>query len=135
MMKGLPLSGKTAYSNQWVREGQRRMRLSWTDILATLGPGTNKDKQAIALETSVHIMLEAFREGFDVILDEENLSVERWNIFYVKAKSAHAEVEWYTTPLSLQPEKLIELNHQYGSPLPDEDFRRKSELYERWLRK
>ncbi len=30
---------------------------------------------------------------------------------------------------------LIEKNHQLGSPVLDEDFRRKFELYEKWLRK
>lgn len=135
LLKGLPLSGKTEYANQWVREDSRRVRLSWTDILTTFGPGTDRDKQALALECAIHIMREALTDDMSVVLDEENLSVERWNLFFVKAKNLHADVEWYTTPASLHPEQLIEKNHQLGSPVPDEDFRRKFELFEKWLRK
>ena len=47
MMKGLPLSGKTEWALGWVAKGRNRVRVSWTDIMATLGR-KSRDRRLLA---------------------------------------------------------------------------------------
>ena len=69
MMKGLPLSGKTEWAEKWVAKGRNRVRVSWTDIMATLGR-KSRDRRLLAYETASHLMVQAMKRGLMLVTSE-----------------------------------------------------------------
>ena len=68
LMKCLPCSGKTEWALRWVEGKHNRVRVSWTDILKSIGR-KSRDRRLLAFETAIHLMLQALKNGFDVVLD------------------------------------------------------------------
>lgn len=50
MMKGLPCSGKTEWATEWVNKKTNRVRLSWSDVLLTIGDRFRGEHKLLAFE-------------------------------------------------------------------------------------
>lgn len=133
MMKGLPKSGKTTYAKKWASEKHNRIRVSWTELLQMMGKEFRKERQTIAFDGALRMMMNALRQDMDVVLDECNLHGSEWGLFYAKAKLLGAHVEWHTmhTPL----DECLKRNEEAGCPLLNEQIVRLDEKWRMWLKK
>ena len=133
MMKGLPKSGKSTWAKKWASEKHNRVRVSWTDILAMIGPEFRKERQTIAFDAAVRIMRNALRQDMDVVVDECNLYGSEWGLFVAYAQQERAKVVWKTmdTPLDV----CLQRNKEAGYPLLDEQIVRLNEKWGFWLKK
>lgn len=137
MVKGLPYSGKTKWAERWVAERpSKRIRLSWTDILRSIGRPTRANR-LVAFEGVVHMMLEALRQGVSVVVDECNLDGLEWGLFATRAQQMRVWVAWHST--GCDTEACIKNASQSG--LRGEelervkmDVERKAEVFGRWLK-
>lgn len=132
ILKGLPCSGKTEWAERWVKASQKRVRVSWTDILATMGRKT-RDKRLLAFETATHLMVQALKRGCDVVLDEENLNGFEVGIFMARAQMMKAKVEWHN--MNQTAEQCKRRNAQRGHPVDDMEIERLAYEYRHVLKK
>jgi len=121
ILKGLPCSGKTEWAERWVKASQKRVRVSWTDILATMGRKT-RDKRLLAFETATHLMVQALKRGCDVVLDEENLNGFEVGIFMTRARMLKCHVEWHNMRQTV--EECKRRNAERGHPVDDMEIER-----------
>lgn len=130
MMKGLPCSGKTEWAERWVSKGRNRVRVSWTDIMATLGRKT-RDRRLLAFETATHLTAQALQQGMDVVVDEMNLNPATFSMFLARAAKAGATVEWHN--MRQTPDECKRRNAQRGHPVDDMEIERLSQEWQQWL--
>lgn len=130
MMKGLPLSGKTEWALAWVAKGRNRVRVSWTDIMATLGR-KSRDRRLLAYETATHLMVQAMKRGCDVVLDEMNLDSRTFSAFMTRAQMLGARVEWHNMKKSC--EECKRRNAQMGHPVDEMEIERLAHKFALWL--
>ena len=131
LMKGLPCSGKTEWALRWVAGKHNRVRVSWTDILKSIGR-KSRDRRLLAFETAIHLMLQALKNGFDVVLDECNLSGYAVGLFIARAQMAGADIEWHTMDISAEEGKRR--NAAAGHPVEDMEIDRLAKVYDLWLK-
>lgn len=133
MMKGLPKSGKSTWAKKWASEKHNRVRVSWTDILAMIGPEFRKERQTIAYDAALRIMKNALRQDMDVVVDECNLYGSEWGLFVAFGQQMRAKVVWKTmdTPLDV----CLQRNKEAGYPLLDEQIVRLNEKWGFWLKR
>lgn len=133
LLRGLPFSGKTDYALQWVdKDPLRRVRVSWSDIMLSLGSRHNAVRRILAFEGACHVMLAALRDGVSVCLDEENLDGLTWGVFATRAAQLGARVEWHTMPTT-----AAECERRAAEVISDEqtlrravtDIRRKADVF------
>jgi len=129
-MKGLPCSGKTEWALNWVAKGRNRIRVSWTDIMATLGR-KSRDRRLLAFETATHLMVQALKRGNEVVLDECNLNAQTIGFFMGRASMLGANVEWHNMKKSC--EECKRRNAQMGHPVDDMEIERLAQQYRVWL--
>ena len=132
ILKGLPCSGKTEWAERWVSASQRRVRVSWTDIMATLGRWS-RDRRLLAFETATHLMVQALKRGMDVVLDEENLDGTTFGLFMARAQMMKCRVEWHN--MNQTAEQCKRRNAQRGHPVDDMEIERLAQKYALWLKK
>lgn len=130
MMKGLPLSGKTEWALAWVAKGRNRVRVSWTDIMETLGR-KSRDSRLLAYETGTHLMVQAMKRGCDVVLDEMNLDSRTFSAFMTRARMLGARVEWHNMKKSC--EECKRRNAQMGHPVDEMEIERLAHKFALWL--
>lgn len=131
MMKGLPCSGKTEWAMAWVAAKQNRVRVSWTDIMHSIGR-KSRDRRLLAFETAIHLMLQALKAGNDVVIDECNLSGYTIGLFIGRAKMLGASVVWQT--INTDPEECKRRNAAAGHPVDDMEIDRLAKTYAMWLK-
>lgn len=130
-MKGLPLSGKTEWALRWVSMGRNRVRVSWTDIMQSLGR-KSRDRRLLAFEAATHLMVQALQRGCDVVLDEQNLDARTFGVFMARARMLNARVEWHT--MSAGADECKRRNAQAGHPVDDMEIERLAQDYAVWLK-
>lgn len=133
MMKGLPCSGKTKWATDWVNASQKRVRVSWSDMLVMVENRKRRDMLPLVIDAAARLMLTSLRAGFDVVLDEENLQPFLYNIFVVRAHNAGYKVQWQT--MTTDAEECKRRNAERGHPVSDMAIDRKSERWSDWLKK
>ena len=131
MLKGLPCSGKTEWALQWVAKGRNRVRVSWTDIMQTLGRKA-RDRRLLAFETASHLMVQALKRGMDVVLDEENLNGHTFTLFMARAQMMKARVEWHN--MNQTVEQCKRRNAERGHPVDDMEIERLAHEFRHWLK-
>ncbi len=73
--RGIPGSGKSYYAKQWVEEKpESRIRINNDDIRSMLGPYWVPSRESLVNTTRRHLIAEAILHGYDIILDNTNLS-------------------------------------------------------------
>lgn len=78
--RGLPASGKTTWSRQWVNESPKeRVRVNRDDIRNMLGPYWVPQREDLVTHIENKCLIEAITDGFNVVLDSTNLrGIERF---------------------------------------------------------
>lgn len=131
MLKGLPCSGKTEWALRWVSQKGNRVRVSWSDIMAMCGR-KSRDRRLLAFETAIHLMVQALKQGNDVVLDECNLSGYTVGLFLSHAQMSGAHVEWHA--MNVSPEECKRRNAAAGHPVDDMEIDRLAKAYAPWLK-
>ena len=90
MMKGLPCSGKTEWATKWANQKANRLRLSWSDILNSMGGRYSRERRPIAFDGMLRMMCVALRHGKDVVIDEWH-HPHKGNAMQGKDRVAHDE--------------------------------------------
>ena len=131
ILKGLPCSGKTEWALRWVSQSKKRVRVSWTDIMSSLGRHS-RDRRLLAFETATHLTVQALKAGNDVVLDECNLNGAEVGIFMVRAQLLGARVEWHNMQQSA--DQCKRRNAERGHPVDDMEIERLAHDYALWLK-
>lgn len=131
ILKGLPLSGKTEWAEAWVSQGSNRVRVSWSDIMATMGR-KSRDRRLLAFETATHLMVQALKKGCDVVLDECNLNSFTTGVFMARAQLLGASVKFHNMKKSA--DECKRRNAQLGHPVDDMEIDRLAHDYALWLK-
>ena len=72
--RGMPASGKSTYSRQWVLEDtKKRVRVNRDDIRNMLGKYWVPSREHLVTEIEYECVLNALTDGYDVILDATNM--------------------------------------------------------------
>jgi predicted kinase len=89
ILRGLPASGKSSFASELVRkEPKRFVRINRDDLRAMVaGPGNNPHQGSLAREDLIRsfketLIKQAFKDGFDVILDDTHLVKNTVNKFH-----------------------------------------------------
>lgn len=126
MMKGLPCSGKTEWAYKWAESKRNRVRISWTDIMNSIGRKT-RERRILSIEATVHLMIQSIKSGFDVVLDECNLNPLTFNIFITRALFLGCQIEWHNMNKNI--DECKRRNAELGHPVDDMEIER---LYKEW---
>lgn len=74
ILKGLPGSGKSTHSREWVNEDpKKRIRVNRDDIRRSLGPYWVPSREKLVTLIEHDIVYEALENGYSVISDNTNL--------------------------------------------------------------
>lgn len=120
-MRGIPGSGKTTYARQWVNEDPKgRIRISWDDIRNMLGKYWVPDREGLVQQISLKTLVLAMNAGYDVIIDNMNLSEKNISPF-TEIIDNHAEIKYVDlkTPL----ETCINRDKKRENPIGEEIIR------------
>jgi predicted kinase len=107
------------------------VRVSWSDILKTLGRHT-RDRRLLAFEAAAHLMVQALKRGFDVVLDEMNLDGSEVGVFMTRAQMMNCRVEWHN--MNQTAEQCKRRNAERGHPVDDMEIERLAHDYANWLK-
>jgi len=74
-VRGIQGSGKTTWAKAWALEDpENRLRISWDDLRNMLGKYWVPNREKIVKLTSIRTLEYAMMEGYDVVIDNMNLS-------------------------------------------------------------
>lgn len=77
--RGMPASGKSTYSRQWVLEDpKKRVRVNRDDIRNMLGKYWVPSREHLVTDIEKLSVVKALNEGYDVILDATNLTERKF---------------------------------------------------------
>ncbi len=127
IVRGLPLSGKTRWCESWVEKKQNRLRVSWTDVLHSMGRGPGKLFKPLAVDAACRLMCQAFRAGCDVVLDECNLNGAELAPFITRAALMYVPMDYVTIRAGI--DEIKKRNAQLGHPVNDMVIERMAERY------
>lgn len=132
ILKGLPLSGKTKWARKWASQKQKRIRVSWTEMLDVMGRGPSRLMRPLAVDAACRLMSQALRQGCDVVLDECNLYPPEFAPFLLRANLLKAKVTFQTMEADIEDVKRR--NAELGHPVRDMELDRLAEHYAMWLK-
>lgn len=73
--RGIPTSGKSTYSEQWVKNGRRRMRVSRDDIRILLFSEYTHDHEPTVTKVEDAMVNAGLAAGYSVIVDDTNIKM------------------------------------------------------------
>lgn len=75
LLKGLPASGKSTWAKEYMQTHPHTKRVNKDDLRAMIDDSVwNGDNEKFILQVRDNIVIEALKKGFDVIVDDTNLS-------------------------------------------------------------
>jgi predicted kinase len=93
-IRGLPGSGKSTHSKNYIEQNPNIIRVNKDDIRALMGyTKFNKQKEKLVVECEYNMAQEAITRGFDVLVDDTNLNPYHKNRYENLARMADAEFE------------------------------------------
>lgn len=91
--KGLPASGKTTFSREWVNEDPKsRIRVNRDDIRRMLGPYWIPTREDLVTEIEEQMLFGALDHKYNVILDATNFRSDKWGPFLYRNNLEKVEV-------------------------------------------
>jgi predicted kinase len=93
--KGLPASGKTTWTREWVNEKPKeRVRVNRDDIRKQLGPYWVPQREDLVTAIENSMILKSLSFGFSVVVDATNLrGTERFeDLLYTNAKEDRVDI-------------------------------------------
>ncbi len=127
-VRGIQGSGKTTWAKQWVEEEpKKRVRISWDDLRNMFGKYWVPTREKLVSEGSYEIFKKALECGYDVVIDNMNLSEKSISIFKEIAESFSCQIEFkdFNTPL----EVCIERDSKRENPIGETVIRRTYKKY------
>lgn len=115
-VRGIQGSGKSTWAKQWVEEDpKKRVRISWDDLRNMYGKYWVPTRESLVSKGSYEIFKEALKEGYDVVVDNMNLSEKSTSQFKEIAKKFNCQIEFvdFNTPL----EVCIERDSKRENPI------------------
>lgn len=115
-VRGIQGSGKSTWAKQWVEEDpKKRVRISWDDLRNMYGKYWVPTRESLVSKGSYEIFKEALNEGYDVVIDNMNLSEKSTSQFKEIAKKFNCQIEFvdFNTPL----EVCIERDSKRENPI------------------
>lgn len=92
--RGIPGSGKSTWAKQWVQiDPEHRIRINWDDLRNMMGKYWVPNREKIVKFTSIYILEYAMMEGYDVVIDNMNLSEKSIEDFINAIKCHNSYVE------------------------------------------
>ena len=77
--QGLPASGKTTWSHNWVKEEPTdRVRVNRDDIRKMLGPYWIPSREKLVTDIENGMVRAALKRGFSVVVDATNFKPQKW---------------------------------------------------------
>lgn len=120
-MRGIPASGKTTYAKAWAEEDpEHRIRISWDDIRRMYGKYWVPNRENLVQQLSLKALVLAMNAGYDVIVDNMNLSDKNIQPF-IEIIDKHAEIKYVDlkTPLDV----CIERDSKRENPIGEDVIR------------
>lgn len=92
--RGIPGSGKSTWAKQWTQiDPEHRIRISWDDLRNMMGKYWVPNREKIVKLTSIHTLEYAMMEGYDIVIDNMNLSEKSIEDFIKTIRSHNSYVE------------------------------------------
>lgn len=145
-VRGIQGSGKTTWAKAWALEDpESRLRISWDDIRNMLGKYWVPNREKIVKLTSIRTLEYAMMEGYDVVIDNMNLSEKsiedfikaiRYHNGYVEdtptTECSKYSVEYhdFKTPLEVCIERDSKRENPIGEEIIRNTYNRHKEFYE-----
>ena len=146
-VRGIQGSGKTTWAKAWALEDpENRLRISWDDIRNMLGKYWVPNREKIVKLTSIRTLEYAMMEGYDVVIDNMNLSENSIKDFieavrhhnrYVEdtpeTECSKYSIEYkdFKTPLEVCIERDSKRENPIGEEIIRNTYNRHIKFYER----
>ena len=93
--RGIQGSGKTTWAKDWVVEDpEHRIRINWDDLRNMFGKYWVPSRENLIKSTTTKIMEDALKAGYDIVVDNMNLSESSKELFLHAVNTYN---EWHTT--------------------------------------
>jgi len=101
LTKGLPASGKSTWSKDYISKHQGWKRVNKDDLRAMMDKSWSKENEGFVLETRDSIIVRALKAGKSIIVDDTNLADKHEKHIRKIAEDhgADFEVRWFKTSL------------------------------------
>lgn len=102
LTRGIPGSGKSTWAKTWVEESPLfRIRINWDDIRRMLGVYWVPSREFLLSGMTKILLEDAMSNGYDIVVDNMNLTPKSIEIFLETAKNYSYKVEYkdFKTPL------------------------------------
>lgn len=98
LTRGLPASGKSTWSKQYIADNPNFKRVNKDDLRAMLDKSWSKRNEGFVLEVRDFIITKALKEGYSIIVDDTNLADkhEKHIRHLANVQNADFEVKWFT---------------------------------------
>lgn len=146
-VRGIQGSGKTTWAKAWALEDpENRLRISWDDIRNMLGKYWVPNREKIVKLTSIRTLEYAMMEGYDVVIDNMNLSENSIKDFIEAVRHHNRYVEDtpetecfkysieykdFKTPLEVCIERDSKRENPIGEEIIRNTYNRHIKFYER----
>ena len=120
--RGIQGSGKSTFAKKWVNEDpQHRIRINWDDMRNMFGPYWVPERESLLSAASGSILKHALDKGFDVVIDNMNLSERSKSPFMQVIDESKVTIEYvdFKTPL----EECIERDSKRENPIGEKIIR------------
>ncbi len=95
ILRGLPASGKTTYAKNYIASHSNTFRINRDDIRAMLGCKWSREVENIVKDIEIKIAKSAILNGYDIIIDDTNISESAMNMWKEMASYTSARGQKY----------------------------------------
>lgn len=115
MLKGLPGSGKSTYAIQYCKDHPDTVRVNKDSIRRMMGKWS-KQKEKLVLFVRDHLIIEALKANYNVIVDDTNFDPKHEAVFRTLAEGTMSEFEEikFDTPLKECIDNDLKREHSVG---------------------
>ena len=142
LCRGIPDSGKSTWSKQWVLEDpEHRVRFNNDDIRNMLGKYWVPSREQLVLDLKKQFIMSSMMAGYDIVIDNMNLNPKEAEFYknYIEAHNRIMKELSEETKLSFKDEAKYKLEFKdFFIPLQDcieRDYKRPNSIGEDVIRK
>lgn len=144
--RGIQGSGKSTWAKEWVNENpEQRIRISWDDLRNMCGKYWVPNREHLITHASIMILEEAMVYGYDVVIDNMNLSehskkpflniIEKHNKYVNDSNNQlmyNYEIKYkdFKTPIEVCIERDYKRENPIGAQIITSTYNRYKDFYE-----